>query len=129
MSGWHMALQQFVDECVERQSLEPEYALLEFATILGNAPAEYAALFDNSVSIERLRELCALQAYLCAAIELVGPYCGILVTRSAGGSSSALVSISDEVEEGNFFGNQPAVALLAAYARALLALGASPPHQ
>ena len=56
-------------------------------------------------------------------MELVGPYCGILVTRAASGPSSALVSFSGEIEEGNFFGDDPAIALVAACARALLLLG------
>lgn len=126
MSGWDLVLQQFVDDCVERQIADPRAALTDFAGIIDLAPPEFAELFERSITTKRLDELCGVEAYLCAAIELVGPYCGILVTRSATGSASALVSISGEVEEGNFFGDDPTITLLAACARALLLLKAAP---
>lgn len=126
MSVWDADLQQFIDDCAERRIADPRTALTDFAGIIDLAPPEFAELFESSITAERLDELCRVEAYLCAAVELVGPYCGILVTRSATGSASALVSISSEVEEGNFFGSDPAVTLLAACARALLLLKAAP---
>ena len=67
-------------------------------------------------------QLIEVDAQICAAMELVGPLCGILVSRSPIGSSSGLVKIVDEVEEGNFFAADPAVALLGAYGRALVSV-------
>lgn len=123
MSPWEISVQQFVDDCVEGRLHDPHAALKAFAELRLIAPAKYAALFDQPVTEERLAELCNARAFVCAAMELVGPYCGILVTRAASGPSSALVSFSGEIEEGNFFGDDPAIALVAACARALLLLG------
>ena len=61
-------------------------------------------------------------APLCAAMELVGPLCGVLLSRSAGGTASGMVKIIDEVDESNFFAEDPAIALLGAYGTALVAV-------
>ena len=96
MSPWEISVQQFVDDCVEGRLHDPHAALKAFAELRLIAPAKYAALFDQPVTEERLAELCNARAFVCAAMELVGPYCGILVTRAASGPSSALVSFSGE---------------------------------
>ena len=123
MSPWETRVQQFVDDCVEGRLYEPRTALAAFAELRNSAPRKYSGLFDQPMPSARLEELCKVRAYVSAAMELVGPYCGILVTRAASGPSSALVSFSGEIEEGNFFGEDPAIALVAACARALLLLG------
>lgn len=120
MSPWESNLQQFVDDCAERRLADPQEALVNFAELRNSATPEYSGLFDQPVEPKRLQELFDAQAFVCAAIELVGPDCGILITRSASGSASALVTISGEVEEGNFFCDDPAIALVGAFARALL---------
>jgi len=123
MSPWENSVQQYVDDCVEGRLHEPRAALIAFAELRRSAPQKYADLFDQSMTADRLDELCQVRAYVDAAMELVGPYCGVLVTRAASGPSSALVSFSGEIEEGNFFGDDPAISLVAACARALLLLG------
>ncbi|EDL49948.1 hypothetical protein [Erythrobacter sp. SD-21] len=128
MSAWYTELQRFIDGCVEEGREQPQSALEEFWSLICKAPPEYALLFENSITAGRLDQLCAADAYLSAAVEMVGPYCGILVTRAATGSSSAVVSISGEAKEGEFFGYDPTVALLAACAHAMLTLGSTPPR-
>ncbi|MBX7481889.1 hypothetical protein [Qipengyuania qiaonensis] len=123
MSPWESSVQQYVDDCAEGRLYEPRTALAVFAELRNSAPKKYAGLFDQPVAPARLEELYEARAYVSAAMELVGPYCGVLVTRAASGPSSALVSFSGEIEEGNFFGEDPAIALVAACARALLLLG------
>ena len=123
MSPWEARVQQYIDDCVEGRLYEPYAALLAFAELRNSAPPKYAGLFNQPMAPTRLEELCNVRAYVNAAMELVGPHCGILVTRAASGPSSALVSFSAEIEEGNFFCDDPAIALVAACAKALLVLG------
>lgn len=126
MSPWEVNLVQFIDDCAEGGITEPTAALSNFAALALCAPPEFAGLFDRFPNEARIARLVEVDAYVTAAMEMVGPYCGILLTRSATGASSGLVTISNEVEEGSFFCEDPAVALLGAFARALLALGTDP---
>ena len=126
MSPWESSLVRFVDDCAESRITEPVAALHCFAELRDCAPSEFAGLFDRFPSRDRLQKLIEEEAFLTAAMEMIGPYCGILITRSGEGSSSALVTISREVDEGNFFCDDPAIALLGAFSRSLLALGNNP---
>ncbi|MBO6527423.1 MULTISPECIES: hypothetical protein [unclassified Erythrobacter] len=95
---------------------------MALAAILDDAPPALAAILSKRADNARLAQLLEVDAQLCAAMELVGPTRGILIGCSAIGSSSGLVKIVDDVEEGNFFADDPAIALLGAYARALVAI-------
>ncbi len=126
MSPWEVNLVQFIDDCAEGSITEPTAALTNFAALARCAPPEFAGLFDRFPDEARVAKLIEADAFVTASMEMVGPYCGILLTRSATGTSSGLVTISNEVEEGSFFCEDPAVAVLGAFARALLALGSDP---
>ena len=123
---WGASLQDFLNDCVEGRITDQREALFSFAGLIDDAPPEFAALFERSITKQRLGELCDVKAYANAAIEMIGPSCGFLVTRSASGSASALVTISSDVEEGNFVGDDPAIALLGACARAMQLVMAGP---
>lgn len=122
MSSWDASLLTFVDSCSVGDSGTAAQAVLAMAEILDAAPAHYAPLISPRAGADRIAELLAADAPLCAAMELVGPLCGVLLSRSAGGTASGMVKIIDEVEEGNFFAEDPAIALLGAYGTALVAV-------
>ena len=122
MSSWDASLLTFVDSCSVGDSGTAAQAVLAMAEILDTAPAHYAPLISPRADADRIAELLAADAPLCAAMELVGPLCGVLLSRSAGGTASGMVKIIDEVEEGNFFAEDPAIALLGAYGTALVAV-------
>ena len=122
MSSWDASLLTFVDSCSVGDSGTAAQAVLAMAEILDATPAHYAPLISPRADADRIAELLAADAPLCAAMELVGPLCGVLLSRSAGGTASGMVKIIDEVEEGNFFAEDPAIALLGAYGTALVAV-------
>ena len=122
MSSWDASLLTFVDSCSVGDFGTAAQGVLAMAEILDAAPAHYAPLISPRAGADRIAELLAADAPLCAAMELVGPLCGVLLSRSAGGTASGMVKIIDEVEEGNFFAEDPAIALLGAYGTALVAV-------
>ena len=122
MSSWDASLLTFVDSCSVGDFGVAAQAVLAMAEILDAAPAHYAPLISPRAGADRIAELLAADAPLCAAMELVGPLCGVLLSRSAGGTASGMVKIIDEVDEGNFFAEDPAIALLGAYGTALVAV-------
>ena len=122
MSSWDASLLTFVDSCSVGDFGVAAQAVLAMAEILDAAPAHYAPLISPRAGADRIAELLAADAPLCAAMELVGPLCGVLLSRSVGGTASGMVKIIDEVEEGNFFAEDPAIALLGAYGTALVAV-------
>lgn len=122
MSSWDASLLTFVDSCSVGDFGTAAQAVLAMAEILDAAPAHYAPLISPRADADRIAELLAADAPLCAAMELVGPLCGVLLSRSAGGTASGMVKIIDEVDEGNFFAEDPAIALLGAYGTALVAV-------
>ena len=117
MSSWDASLLTFVDSCSVGDFGTAAQAVLAMAEIL-----DYAPLISPRAGADRIAELLAADAPLCAAMELVGPLCGVLLSRSAGGTASGMVKIIDEVDEGNFFAEDPAIALLGAYGTALVAV-------
>lgn len=122
MSSWDASLLTFVDSCSVGDFGTAAQAVLAMAEILDAAPAHYAPLISPRAGADRIAELLAADAPLCAAMELVGPLCGVLLSRSAGGTASGMVKIIDEVDEGNFFAEDPTIALLGAYGTALVAV-------
>ena len=122
MSSWDASLLTFVDSCSVGDFGTAAQAVLAMAEILNAAPTHYAPLISPRADADRIAELLAADAPLCAAMELVGPLCGVLLSRSAGGTASGMVKIIDEVDEGNFFAEDPAIALLGAYGTALVAV-------
>ncbi|MBO9505614.1 hypothetical protein J7348_13375 [Qipengyuania flava] len=122
MSSWDASLLTFVDSCSVGDFGTAAQAVLAMAEILDAAPTHYAPLISPRADADRIAELLAADAPLCAAMELVGPLCGVLLSRSAGGTASGMVKIIDEVDEGNFFAEDPAIALLGAYGTALVAV-------
>lgn len=122
MSLWESRILTFVDSCSAGSFETSDDAIWALAAILDEAPPEVAPIVSQRADNDRLAELLDVDAQINAAIELVGPTCGILLTSSPIGSSSGLVKIIDEVEEGNFFASDPAIALLGAYGRALVAI-------
>lgn len=122
MSPWEARLLSFVDECSVEGFETASAAVSKMAQILDEAPEQIAPLISPRAESARIAALLEVDAQITAAIELIGPLCGILISRSAIGSSSGLVKIVDEVEEGNFFAADPAIALLGAYATALIAV-------
>ena len=122
MSLWETRILTFVEACSVGGFGAANEAILALADILDEAPEEVAPIISPRASRERLIQLIEVDAQICAAMELVGPLCRLLVSRSPIGSSSGLVKIVDEVEEGNFFAADPAVALLGAYGRALVSV-------
>lgn len=122
MSSWDASLLTFVDSCSVGDFGTAAQVVLAMAEILDAAPAHYAPLISPRADADRIAELLAADAPLCAAMELVGPLCGVLLSRSAGGTASGMVKIIDEVDEGNFFVEDPAIALLGAYGTALVAV-------
>ena len=97
-------------------------AVLALAQVLDEAPEDLEPLISPRADHVRLARLLEVDAHVSAAIELIGPLGGILLSRSAIGSSSGMVKIVDEVQEGNFFAADPAIALLGAYGSALVAV-------
>ncbi|KWV94104.1 hypothetical protein ASS64_09680 [Erythrobacter sp. AP23] len=122
MSPWESRILSFVDSCSVGGFQTSHDAIVALAAILDDAPPALAAILSKRADNARLAQLLEVDAQLCAAMELVGPTRGILIGCSAIGSSSGLVKIVDDVEEGNFFADDPAIALLGAYARALVAI-------
>lgn len=120
MSPWQMKLSSFLTACLDAQFIDSRAALQAYLNLKESAPEEFSSLLGQNVSMARLDKLCQLGADLTAAMEIVGPHCGILVSRSVDGSSSALVKYPGASEEGSFFGDDPATSLLAASAQALL---------
>ena len=97
MSSWDASLLTFVDSCSVGDFGTAAQAVLAMAEILDAAPAHYAPLISPRAGADRIAELLAADAPLCAAMELVGPLCGVLLSRSAGGTASGMVKIIDEV--------------------------------
>lgn len=122
MSPWESRLLTFVDECSIDGFETASAAILGMAEILEEAPEHIAPLITPRADPARIAALLEVDAHVTAAIELIGPLCGLLISRSAIGSSSGLVKIVEEVEEGNFFAADPAIALLGAYGTALVAV-------
>ena len=124
MSQWETNLLSFI-ECCSMDGFEtPADAVLNMDRLLDDAPEEFEPLISPRASRARLSQLLDVDAHVSAAMELVGPLCGVLISSSPIGSSSGLVKIVDEVEEGNFFAADPAIALLGAYGTALIAVSA-----
>lgn len=128
MSHWETKLLSFIDCCSMDGFETPSDAVLILDKLLDEAPEELQALISPRASRDRLSQLIEVDAHVSAAMELVGPLCGMLVSSSPIGSSSGLVKIIDEVEEGNFFAADPAIALLGAYGTALIAVNAHNEH-
>lgn len=122
MSPWEGRILSFVDTCSVGGFPTSTRAIESLAELLDNAPRALSPHLASRADNARLAQLLAVDAQLCAAVELVGSNRGILITRSAIGASSALVKIADDVEEGNFFADDPVIALLGAYAQALVAV-------
>lgn len=122
MLRWESRLLTFIDSCSTNGFDTASDAILAMAEILDDAPDAIVPLISPRAGHGRLARLIAVEADVCAAMELVGPLCGMLISRSAEGSSSGLVKIVEEVEEGNFFAADPAIALLGAYGNALVGL-------
>ena len=102
MSLWETRILTFVEACSVGGFGAANEAILALADILDEAPEEVAPIISPRASRERLTQLIEVDAQI--------------------GSSSGLVKIVDEVEEGNFFAADPAVALLGAYGRALVSV-------
>lgn len=122
MSPWESRVLSFIDTCSVGGFEKSSNAIVALAEILDDAPAALAKIVSDRADNSRLAQLLEVDAHLCAAMELVGPGRGILITSSSIGSSSGLVKIVEDVEEGNFFADDPAIALLGAYAQALVAI-------
>ena len=122
MSLWETSLLTFIDCCSMDGFETASEAVLAMAEILDEAPEDIEPLISPRADSARLSQLLEVDAHVSAAMELVGPLGGVLVSRSAIGSSSGMVKIVDEVGEGNFFAADPAIALLGAYGTALVAV-------
>ena len=120
MSLWETQLMSFIDRCSIGGFDSPSEAVVTMAKIIDEAPDHIAPLIYPRADAERIDALLDVDAPVTAAIELIGPLCGVLVSRSPIGAASGLVKIVDEIEEANFFAADPAIALMGAYGTALI---------
>ena len=124
MPLWNTRLLDLVDTCSVDGFATASDAILAMADLLDTAPIQLAPFITPRASRARLARLLEADAAVCAALELVGPLSGVLLSRAAGGSASGMVKIVDEIEEGNLFAADPAIALVGAYGAALVKVSA-----
>lgn len=122
MSLWESELLSFIDRCSIGAFERPSEAIRTMVQIIDDAPDHIAPLISPRAEPQRIDALLDIDAPVSAAMELIGPLCGILVSQSPIGAASGLVKIVDEIEEANFFAADPAVALMGAYGTALISV-------
>ena len=95
MSSWDASLLTFVDSCSVGDSGTAAQAVLAMAEILDAAPAHYAPLISPRADADRIAELLAADAPLCAAMELVGEkgIAALTMREIANSAGIALASI------------------------------------
>ncbi|MFC3175341.1 hypothetical protein ACFOD9_13860 [Novosphingobium bradum] len=118
--GWRRRLGELALACAGSFAAEEAQRLHELRRLLAEAPVP-ALLRGLAVpSEERLDQLIAADAAQSAALAMLGPDCGYLLSRGAGGQHLASVILPGATEEASASGDSFALALVSALGLALI---------
>lgn len=115
---WLIELSEFVEECDRDDPLDVRVLLRRFHTLLTFAPKEWGHLFRSVPDRATFDALLDSEALESAAIRLLGPNTGYMLSRSAGGEALASVWTPIACDEVHAKGHTEPVALIKALAMA-----------
>jgi hypothetical protein len=118
-TDWHAKLAEFLDDCVGSTQAEQGARLLEAQDLFASHGTSRAG-FDNPEARGALNELIDAGAAVDAALAMIGSATRFMLSRGGSGTCLATMILSEGAEEVMGEAATPALALLAAYAGALL---------
>lgn len=127
--NWHQRWRGFAAECEESTPAEEADRIREAWTLCRLAPAGMRALFAGLPAASRVEGLLAADAAESAALALVGPGMGYMLSRGGHGVALASLVLRQGEADHSAEGATLALALLSALARALAAAGEGPAGQ
>lgn len=117
---WLIELGEIVEECDRDDPLDVSGLLRKFHTLVAIAPMEWRHLFEPVPDRTAFAALLDSGALESAAIRLLGPNSGYMLSRSAGGDALASVWTPFTCDEVHAKGHSEPVALIKALAMATL---------
>jgi hypothetical protein len=125
-SGWRQQLSELALACAGSFPADEVQRLMELRRLLASAPAPSMVRGLAVPSSERLNQLIAVDASESAALAMLGPDCGYLLSRGAGGQHLASIILPGAEEEMSAGGDSTALALVSAVALALIEAESEP---
>lgn len=120
-SGWRAHLRAFAAECDASAAEEQGERIREAWLLLAAAPAIlHGSLAGNLPPSDAIEAMIEAEAFESAALSLIAPDMGFLLSRGGNGLAIASVVLPGGEEDHTSSGASPALALLGALALALL---------
>jgi hypothetical protein len=118
---WILELSEFIEECERATETHAERILRRFASLQSFAPAKWREKAQPTIKPHRLEQLINASAFESAAIGLLGPSSGYMLSRSADGNCIGSVWLQGGSDEYHARSDSEGIALVAAFATGLFA--------